>query len=570
MTQNSFVMNSASLQRHFSDVYKHFFGNYEIVTSNPMSFNWGCGGDVIAKWIFISQKIPLKAYVGIKTRTDKKIVRDDCLDFDVSKNIFVQVGELVGRDNTKLITTIREFLDTHGYTRWINIWALLESPRWPGYVHSTFTMSALATALYTLVGVQKTKEIEDQKLIESIFTLANELNLALYNDNLNSDCLCLAFERTNQPFLYLPLSGFSGVALHAFVNANPQPSFDHGQLFGGLVFDFAHSQEITQTFSQDNASIANSIHMLFDKKVKKADLTKLFGEEINDGFAHMHEQFLYYLKAKMLNTLTQLFHKPQDQALVDATIATMNDFSRLSETILWENKLFTTIRYLFDKYKHYEDEKIGLYQYMSWHGGGNIQFILKYKKSRETLIKVIQEVTKENPNSLFLGYASRRDGDTADAIQVEQAVRQWILSHFLDQNVYSYHDNQGATFFGSLEDIKTHYGNGIIFDAVHGSMYVKNRQLTSKDIPSQNYTIELFTVLLDNQWKPVSNRELPVSSYSQWRNQMSSKILIPLQELATREFNKNLAIDCTGSLGQFVITLTEDLIPLGIIKKIQE
>jgi hypothetical protein len=60
-------------------------------------------------------------------------------------------------------------------------------------------------------------------------------------------------------------------------------------------------------------------------------------------------------------------------------------------------------------------------------------------------------------------------------------------------------------------------------------------KLTSKDIHSQNTTIDMMRLLLGNIGKEVSNSRLPISTYSQNKNELLGKIIIPIQKI-TREY----------------------------------
>lgn len=68
----------------------------------------------------------------------------------------------------------------------------------------------------------------------------------------------------------------------------------------------------------------------------------------------------------------------------------------------------------------------------------------------------------------------------------------------------------------------------------------------------------------------MSNKELPVSSYSKNKNDMQGKIVIPLLELIQKETGKKLPLICKGSLYEFYIKLNPSDIDIAVIDKLQK
>lgn len=75
-------------------------------------------------------------------------------------------------------------------------------------------------------------------------------------------------------------------------------------------------------------------------------------------------------------------------------------------------------------------------------------------------------------------------------------------------------------------------------------MYINGRKLTSEDLHSQTGTVDILRILMENIGKDISNKELPVSSYSKNKNDMLGKIVIPLIELIEKETGKKLPLIC--------------------------
>ncbi|HBB04018.1 TPA: hypothetical protein DCZ39_03930 [Patescibacteria group bacterium] len=79
---------------------------------------------------------------------------------------------------------------------------------------------------------------------------------------------------------------------------------------------------------------------------------------------------------------------------------------------------------------------------------------------------------------------------------------------------------------------------------INNKIYINGRKLTSEDLHSQTGTVDILKVLIENIGKDISNKALPVSSYSKNKNDMLGKIVLPLIELIEKETGKKLPLIC--------------------------
>ncbi len=75
---------------------------------------------------------------------------------------------------------------------------------------------------------------------------------------------------------------------------------------------------------------------------------------------------------------------------------------------------------------------------------------------------------------------------------------------------------------------------------------MRGTKLTSKDIHSQNTTIDMMTLVMKHMGETVSNQELPISTYSQNKNEILSKVILPIKRLTKEYFDKKLLLTCSG------------------------
>lgn len=79
----------------------------------------------------------------------------------------------------------------------------------------------------------------------------------------------------------------------------------------------------------------------------------------------------------------------------------------------------------------------------------------------------------------------------------------------------------------------------------------------------------MLRVLLEHIGEEVSCTKLPVSTYSQNKNELLSKIILPLQKLARLYFSQEISLVCTGSISDYYLRLEpDDKIRIGIIRKV--
>ena len=108
----------------------------------------------------------------------------------------------------------------------------------------------------------------------------------------------------------------------------------------------------------------------------------------------------------------------------------------------------------------------------------------------------------------------------------------------------------------------------LFLDLTKNKIFLDWKKLTSKEIKSQNTTIEVLLKLLENKWDFISNKDLSLSSYSSNKNDMTSKIILPLQKLIKKENNIDFKINITWTNSNFKLKLEESILDINIVKYI--
>jgi len=108
----------------------------------------------------------------------------------------------------------------------------------------------------------------------------------------------------------------------------------------------------------------------------------------------------------------------------------------------------------------------------------------------------------------------------------------------------------------------------LTLDLIKRKIYLDWEKLNSKQIHSQNTTIDILEILLSRLGDDVSNSELPKSSYSTNKNEMLWKIVLPLLKIIEERKKIKMAFICKGSLSDFYMKLKSSELEINIIKKL--
>jgi len=79
----------------------------------------------------------------------------------------------------------------------------------------------------------------------------------------------------------------------------------------------------------------------------------------------------------------------------------------------------------------------------------------------------------------------------------------------------------------------------------------------------------MLRILMEHIGEEVSNTRLPISTYSQNKNEILGKVVIPIRKLALKHFGAELSLTCSGGITEYYLRLdTDQSIPIGILNKL--
>ncbi len=114
---------------------------------------------------------------------------------------------------------------------------------------------------------------------------------------------------------------------------------------------------------------------------------------------------------------------------------------------------------------------------------------------------------------------------------------------------------------------KTYNSVDIMINTIENKIYIWWKKLTSKELHSQSMTIELLTKLLQQPKQTLYNQDLTPSSYSKNKNDMNSKIIIPLKRVIKKRLGKALQLSCMWQLHHFFIERDPNNIKIAIVQQ---
>lgn len=152
-----------------------------------------------------------------------------------------------------------------------------------------------------------------------------------------------------------------------------------------------------------------------------------------------------------------------------------------------------------------------------------------------TIQKALERLRNDG-HTAYLDYASWRDGYCSDGVRIEQFISRQLYSPYTKEGNVQFADTFGKSYFGDYDGIVAKENDCILLDTIGSKIFVRGLRLTSKEIHSQTTTIDMMKLLLENVGKEIPNSALPSSSYSQNKNELVGKVVLPMRKIAKKYF----------------------------------
>jgi len=542
-------MNNKLLQIKHPETYKKFFNKYDLILSAPIPIQLtGEFYKYVGNTLSVGYKIPLKIYIWLNKHEhqEENIVlrhrQNKLQDFQQSSlNYFSSLDYAILQD----IGISYE------------IWILCEQD-----IPSTTIILALINTAHQIYQQKIShKELYQLNILDpnhpkiihkilNIFTQKQEsLNFILQKRShleaeigisfLSSLSFIIAHEESNKPC--------------AFNSILPdKPHFHKLNLTTSIIHDDQNNP--TFTTNTNLLEYNNHIQNFFsekDRDYSKALITWLQHLEKHYSLEILQDIInIYNHKKEWKNFFKNIYHY---QNLIKTIFKTENS--------LEINKIAKQQSF----YKHIKE----FFQYTPYTFLKNKQILLRSPRSHFITQKDLDQINQKGWHNFSLEYSSAIHGYETNGLQLEQY--KWkgklspLCSYYQIKKIDKGSISQQADDYNQILTIK----DGLVLDTIKQKMYFLGNKLTSSHIRSQSSTIELFKKLIQNIDKDIHNTTLPPSSYSKNKNEMISKIIIPLKKLFQTNTKYELPLHCSGSLSDFFIRLERPPLPIYLVEKNQ-
>jgi len=587
--QNRIKMNTKNLQKDFSAVYQEFFVNHDLVVSGCFSLAWS------PVWIwehnvlnYIKQKLPTKCYIWFKFIKDNdKIEINNTYFYNLNKEMFESFSfEEVNNQKEKLIDYLFLLKSDLWIDNWIEISILSENMRGHWVWFAWTVSSIIAVWLYIMSWKLKKEDLDNyNSFIESdnfkdIHLIARKQDfISRYGKTIWENSL---FALTNIPNPILYMNEKKKYNQIDDLNNNKILFFDIFQKFSKTEASKIMPVDYTMIFSgiqnqtqqvehYRDLDIVNwnkvkdfILEYIIDENQKSYGLSSL----IESGtIQDWYNKIMLTLNTQLLYYFFKMINEVYESSNINNFINQINLYRRAITLVENQSPFAEDFMKTFDEQKINNDEIIWIMPVYSGKFGWGYLLVMKENYSRETLSKTIKELKNKYKNCA-IEYASWLDGTSSDGVKVEQFISEEIYSNHFDKDKLILQTNKWEKTLGEHGEFMKNMWEGILVDTINRKIYVNGQKLTSKDIPSQATVVEVLYMLLENEWKEVSNDIFQVSSYSKNKNDMIWKIVIPMKKLTKKYFWKEIDITCKWSLIEFQMVLNEKDIDIGLIKKI--
>ncbi len=600
-------MNSFELQKIFYTTYKGFFNKHNIVLSGGGVLTWWADISHGVSALRIKQKLPVKTFCGVNFNTSGKVTFWQMWTYSILENSFEEseLNTFFKQNADQVSGFIKNFLYQHGYHGGIEIDFLFEAPPWHGFAFSGVISVLLTFLIHTLV-----KQLDIKTLVGREFPIDPILFDTLYNSSLRlSSCIswgksaggssnyivmahnyALPIVHVSQKCehrnLHENIMDEENTDIHRCINTviyrdsllnflwkDPlwidELPIDYGVIFTGLEYRFADIEATREQRVYEEEKLTSFIATIVDAlPVADSDRT-ILAKMLNFDKDEVIYKNIDHMNLKILEWFNTLFRRNNDDLSIEAFIDTIRKIGLSSFSYQKENRLFLALQYLFQKYQQFDDEEIGILPFNTGRTGGSLFFVMKKWQSRITIQKALDHL-RDEWNIVSLDHASWRDGYSSDGVRVEQYITGKIFSEYTREGDVLFSDSFGESYSGDYDTMRQNETHGILLDAIWGRIYLDGVKLTSKDIHSQNTTIDMLKLLLDNLGKEVPNIKLPSSTYSHNKNEILSKIIIPIKRITKEHFWKEIALSCSGWITEYYLRLEHDpSLRISIIQKLQ-
>lgn len=588
------------MQKEFNEVYKSFYSSHSLVFSLPFVINRA--GDIHINYpgVSIKQKLPLRMYFWIKIQKKKN-------DF--------QFGEIQYYD-----TNTKEFIKTHCYNfapYFLNLEKYLinnyhELLKWYGVEISILSevnrwvwlwFNPLITTLCSiLVNYLPTKEIFLSTMQKEwyIYDILNSPSISrkIILDSIWFDLTISPYPSISTKICsifngYYPIVGFReddinyneihNLTLLAYrlddlfqdLNEVPCLPFDCSIIYSWKPVIGEQLVNNHKWFSDWNIDQQHTISEIFVKHInklaedKKPKFYKEFLQKERNMVTESYSKSMWWISLEILYNLYNSLWWSFNDSIYHQLIRSLNKIKHWNEIIRKNSKEFSD--FMTQLYDHFEGKKdsIAIIPNDTSAMGWTAILVSPLDICRGYINRFVWDSGQKDLWSALI-YSSRENGLSKAWLEINQDTERNIYSQFIDNSKFILIDSTWNQTIGELKELRNSPLCDIVFDISIGKIFIWWERVTSQQLVSQQSTIDIFYKYYENGYTYVYNKQLPSSSYTKQKNEMTSKIVVPLKKLIQEKLNTNIDIKLHWPSWSFETHIDLHWLRIWFIKKASE
>lgn len=543
---------SQVLKTHFPEIYRDFFGKCQRVASASNSFLWTGEFSGFYGGITVSQKLPIRSYVGFEVTFDGKvIVESNYQTFDVEKQKFVS-ATVDARLRENLAHYIEEFQADEPDFTGLKVHLLTEIP----LGHSLGSNGAIAAALALL--------LDDSHDFESVFTRSREI-LALSQAGHSSGVTAyMALTDHQSPVVFTTDSAeeqtYSATPISELAGLKSLPVWpiDFGIIYSGVQTNAESVILANQQTVAELEADTTKLHTLLKTKQKL-------------NFRHTYTEMLNMTAHLTVLSFVELFTQGSNDASLEQLFNSLNQFQNLLHILHISNSSTDLVYSRIHQIANKQINDVGSGVKISGIGkGGAVLFAVPYGTHRTALIELVDKLRKETGRAIWLDYASWIDGIGGEAGIIEQDITAGVNSSFIDRDTFSLTIlNQGKLQQQLLTNERFEEFAAtvdLLLDKTTGKIMISGQPVTSKQLVSQKATITILSDLIQSKKFVIKNDKLP-ASYGSSRYDLQGKIVMPLIKCVKEITDRDLQLSISGGMyDEYELSLNPSNIVIAVVE----
>ncbi len=570
-----------------------------MIISLPLLLNWAW--DIFDNYegIRIKQKIPLRIYLWLNFINKKEIIFNKINYYDLNEEKFIKANLL---EYASVFSKLKLYINNVYFNNiiekwWLEVNFLSETSRWMWL--GFWSIISMLLFIWLEKFYNNTKYISSEKIlindflnintpIDNLLRLSLEANKKIWTKFSVENQISSFFDS------YYPLVSFkenidkdignidlNSIKIYWYRLNNieknlasvPFLPLDYGLVYSWrpvLVDHILNTNNESLSWTKD---IKQKIKKYFWKNiddilpVRKPKFYSTFIETEENIFKETYWRLMWAISLEILNIILKLYSSGYTESNMVNFINAINKIRHWNYITRKSSKSFTI--FLDNIFSNFSSVSWILWlapndtNIMWW----NAIFVLPLEWYRKDLLNSI-EATKKNISWVKIIYANWLDWLENKWLLIEQDLQNNIFSEFINKNSIILEKSTWETKIIDSDYLSNTFLEWLTLDLINKKIYLDWEKLTSKQIHSQNTTIDILEILLKNIWEDISNKELPKSSYSINKNEMLWKIILPLVKLIEKKKKIKLALICKWSINDFYLKLKYSGLNINIIKKL--